>query len=289
MDKCRHSCCKGWEIDIDPETHAWYQTIGGEIGQELQKNIAVEDGVASFRLTEDERCPFLNEKGLCRLILTLGEDCLCQVCDDHPRFRSFFSDRTEIGLGLCCEGAGELMLRWQEPVHMQVMEDDGAQEPLPAEERELLAYREDLIQRVQDRSRSISARVAALSPETVDFAFWQKRLLELERLDDAWAETLALLTRPAPAALEEPEWDIALEQLLVYLFQRHLPSALDDGQPHLHAAYALLMWKVIRQLCAAQENPSVEGLIELCRLYSSEIEYSDENVAAILESLSKMP
>ena len=34
-DACRHTCCKGWEIDIDPNTRAKYAAMTGEIGQRL--------------------------------------------------------------------------------------------------------------------------------------------------------------------------------------------------------------------------------------------------------------
>ena len=30
--KCRHNCCIGWEIDIDPDTHDFYKSVGGEFG-----------------------------------------------------------------------------------------------------------------------------------------------------------------------------------------------------------------------------------------------------------------
>ena len=107
-DKCRHSCCIGWEIDIDPETRETYRRVPGPFGERL--NAAIEDGeVSTFRLGKGERCPMLNASGLCDLITALGEGALCQICADHPRFRSYFSDRTELGLGLCCEEAARLV------------------------------------------------------------------------------------------------------------------------------------------------------------------------------------
>lgn len=39
-DACRHTCCKGWEIDIDPDTRAKYAAMTGEIGQRLRDAIA---------------------------------------------------------------------------------------------------------------------------------------------------------------------------------------------------------------------------------------------------------
>ena len=113
---CRHSCCKDWEIDVDEDTLSAYRTVDGEIGERLRQAIYEDDDGAHFCLTREERCPFLNAEGLCDLILALGEDSLCQICADPPRFRSFWSDRTEIGLGLCCEAAVRLVLTQETPM-----------------------------------------------------------------------------------------------------------------------------------------------------------------------------
>ena len=69
-DKCAHSCCLGWEIDIDGETAALYEGLPGELGEELRQKMCREPE-PHFCLTAEDRCPFLNEKGLCHLILSL--------------------------------------------------------------------------------------------------------------------------------------------------------------------------------------------------------------------------
>ena len=107
-DKCKHSCCIGWEIDVDEQTDEYYKTVGGELGKRLGESIDRSTELSHFVLSADERCPFLNKNGFCDIISALGEDALCQICADHPRYRNFYSDRTEIGLGLCCEAAAEL-------------------------------------------------------------------------------------------------------------------------------------------------------------------------------------
>ena len=35
-DKCRHSCCVGWEIDIDDDTLEKYRNLEGEMGAVLE-------------------------------------------------------------------------------------------------------------------------------------------------------------------------------------------------------------------------------------------------------------
>ena len=38
-DKCKHSCCIGWEIDIDEHTYNKYMNIKNEFGNKLKNNI----------------------------------------------------------------------------------------------------------------------------------------------------------------------------------------------------------------------------------------------------------
>ena len=290
---CRHSCCIGWEIDIDPDSLARFRSVEGELGDRLRRNICENDEGACFRLTEEESCPFLNRDGLCDLILGLGEDCLCQICYDHPRFRNFFTDREEIGLGLCCEAAGKLILGWEGPMRLIAAADDGLCEKLTAEEAEFLEIRDELIAVAQDRSMPVETRLLkmlkwleleALSVEEPD---WISFLLGLERLDESWAERLKNCGQIQFGHVL-PEWEIAFEQMMVYLLYRHLPAGFEDGDLCGHIAYAVFAWTLVRSLCAAMDVPDFEELVEICRAYSSELEYSDENTAAIIERLHEL-
>ena len=69
---CRHSCCIGWEIDIDPETLALYRGLEGPLGDRLRRNITGGESPC-FALGDGERCPFLNRENLCDIILERGE------------------------------------------------------------------------------------------------------------------------------------------------------------------------------------------------------------------------
>lgn len=273
---CQHSCCIGWEIDVDQDSMERFSRVEGELGQRLRENIDRENGC--FRLGEGERCPFLNQEGLCDLIIGLGEDCLCQICADHPRFRNFLADRTEMGLGLCCEAAAELILMQQEPVGFRTLEDDGGDE---TPDGPFLAFREKLLGLVQDRSLPMVQRVENMLGACgialqIDYAHWADFLMELERLDESWAQVLQRLYEPEQPV--DDRWKIPLEQLMVYLLFRHLAGALEDGDVQGRVAYCALMWQLLRRMLR-------DDLCELARLYSSEIEYSDENLDAILEEI----
>ena len=304
-DKCRHSCCIGWEIDIDPDTREKYRHIPGDFGKRL--NAAIEDGadVSCFRLGENDRCPMLNANGLCDLITELGEEHLCQICADHPRFRNYFADRTEMGLGLCCEEAARLILTREEPMQLICLEDDGMDEELSEEEEALLALRGELIALMQDRTRSLEDRLDALL-DAVDFTIpernWAAVYRELERLDPTCdgmldsisqptycAATRGLSDRPLDpfgvASTEAKPLHTAWSNFTVCLLYRHLPGALNDDDIPGRVAFCVLSTRVLMALCAAKESCTMADLLDFARMYSAEIEYSEDNIAALLDAL----
>ncbi len=297
-DKCRHSCCVGWEIAIDPDKLAYYRSIEGELGARLQKGIDEEEG--QFILDEEERCPFLNRTGLCDLITALGEDALCQICRDHPRFRNFYADRTEIGLGLCCEAAGALILSQKEKMTLVTLEDDGAADMPDVADESLLAWREELFVLAQDRSKPIEKRAAeilqaaGLTLAQHSWAEWAEIYLGLERLEPSWTDRLLELKETDITAISPyggAEWELAFEQLLVYFLYRQLPLALDDGEYEGRAAFAVLSFAMIRRLLlvhfALHGSVALADLIEIARQYSAEIEYSDENIEILLYKIQE--
>lgn len=140
--ECRHSCCEGWEIDIDEETLNKYEKMPG-IAEHISR-----EGVPHFIL-KGSRCPFLKEDNLCELICSYGEDILCQICRDHPRFRNFWTGRVEIGLGLACEEAARIILGRKEPMKLVVLESDGEAVPLPEDEQWLMDLRQSMLDSVE--------------------------------------------------------------------------------------------------------------------------------------------
>jgi lysine-N-methylase len=286
-DKCKHSCCVGWEIDIDEETLRYYQTVGGAFGERLRAGIEIGEDCACFRLGEDERCPFLNESGLCDIILNLGEESLSQICTDHPRFCSFYGDRTEIGLGLCCEEAGRRLLSQKDKINLVVLRDDGEEDLASEEETAFFMKRDRLFEMAQDRRLSVFARMRKILRE-FDVAFprksfdeWIELLRSLEIMDSAWACLLSEAKEASVSDRMESEW----EQLLWYFIYRHVSEPERDiGKGIFFAVFSVY---VIRSLFAylSERDGEVgtEALVELCRLYSSEIEYSEENTRRIME------
>ena len=287
--ECRHNCCIGWEIDVDPVTLEKYKNVGGEFGERLFKNISL-DGEAHFVLAENERCPFLNSDNLCDIIINLGEDYLCQICDAHPRFRNELPDRVEVGLGLCCEAAARLILSKKEPVRFS---------PKIETDDEIILLRDEIISILQDRKIPLKERInevfSLLGAEKDERSTrkWADVLLGLERLDEDWTSLLLKLKEfdgdTADFDRFMCERQSEYEQLLVYLIYRHFANAPDFESAVARARFAVLGYEILLSLGAVIYNEkgdfTLENQIELARLFSSEIEYSDENLYTILDEL----
>ena len=253
-DKCRHSCCKGWEIYIDDDTLRKYATVGGEPGRELRRSIRIdEDGAAFATVGPEARCPFLNEKGLCRLILELGEEYLSEICTEHPRFYHTVNGVEEQGFGLCCEESANLVLSAKRPLRLNGQ----------------WYWRENAIKTAQNRRLPLEKRLRLLSalPKCNRKALF----LSLERMDGEW--TAALERWDGELLSVEQTLAVPLENLLVYFLFRHWTEEADTRA----LAFSVLSVRVL----ASMHTEGCGSLRELSRLYSAEIEYSDENTDAI--------
>ena len=287
-DKCRHSCCIGWEIDIDSDKLDYYNSIGGKMGAILRENIEISPE-PHFILKEGDRCPFLEENGLCRLICTLGEDSLCNICADHPRFRNFYENGIEMGLGLCCEEACRVILKEAEP--FSVVGDDFAYSD---EEKYIVNMRNKLISHLQDRSVSIKKRLdTILGIADIDISYdsfkeWREFFLSLERLDESWTELLSSVKTNCFSCPDD-NVSLPLEQLCIYFIYRHLPSTIYGGNLSAIIGFSVLATIFIYTLSVSaihRYQAFDDALCDVARMFSSEIEYSDENLEEIFAEFS---
>jgi lysine-N-methylase len=126
---CDDNCCHDWRLDIDKKTYKKYrQCRDSDLGNELRGKIArVRDAAsdcsyAKFVLTQEGNCPFLNEQGLCRIQLTLGEDMLSHTCKNYPRVVHSVDGVLEMSAQLSCPAVTRAVLLPAEPMSFSVIE-----------------------------------------------------------------------------------------------------------------------------------------------------------------------
>ena len=272
--KCKHSCCIGWEIDIDDDTLEFYNSIDSEMGDKIRKSITGD--IAHFKLTEGERCPHLNERGLCDIILEYGDGALCDICAMHPRFVNCYRDFDEIGLGLCCEEAARIVLFEEEKFHIDVVA-----------ENEFFAERREIVEILQNREKTIDERFNELSNKfgfELDFSL--DKLTEmyrsLERLGTTWDAELDKLQNMQfnGDVFKNSDMQIPFEQLACYFIFRHMT----DTDYKKWVKFTIVSCWFIGAISSGYADEGAlnkERVIDVVRMYSSEIEYSEENLKSV--------
>lgn len=281
----------------------------GEFGERLRANIAKND-VYSFIL-KDERCPFLNDDNLCEIILNMGEDKLCHICDNHPRYYEWFDGLKEGGTGLCCEEAARLILNngnYSEYYDIEIPD-----EPFDEYDGELYDFlfkaRETLFSFLRDDKADLFSIVSRM----LDYADWAqcaidnyaydevyseiqekqgskavpdyKRLLdifcEFEPIDEKWKPFISRIKEKA-AIPDFVKYGGYLRNIGAYFIWRYFMKGVFDEEILSKVKLAVIGMAVTGVIFTA-ENADMEQCIILSKNYSKEIEYSEENLEKLFD------
>ncbi|MBE6812236.1 MAG: hypothetical protein E7523_05080 [Ruminococcaceae bacterium] len=298
-DKCTDNCCIGWEIGIDSDTAAYYRSLGGAFGKRLCENIADDD---TFIL-QDERCPFLNNKNLCDIIIHCGKEHLCQICRDHPRYFEWYGNVKEGGIGLSCEEGARLILTTDRVLLNESQTDENeeeideelfrflcvsrkqifdllAREDMPPADKlcEILSFAEKL-QFIMDNPQAQesdfvqTAKSFAGDPVCAVAELFS----DFEPIDAAWTTSLREMQAGLPisfSALSGREENYIIN-LCRYFLWRYFLKGVFDGEILSKVKFAVVSPLVIRLLCGKEGGCA--SWIEKSKLYSKQMEYSDEN------------
>ena len=295
-DKCKNSCCIGWEIDVDRDSFNYYKTVNSDFGKNIISKIEIFP-TPHFKLDKNGHCPFLMNSGLCEIITNLGEEGLCQICYDHPRFRNYFESRTEIGLGLCCESAAKLILEDRNSFSVFPLDKTN---PLPVTENDLkvIKIRDEIISILNESDVKLNTKLETVLYKFGDgnilytsTRFWYNVYSNLERLDESWDKYLKYL-KNSPKILNDNSYsnkiENAFKNLAVYFIYRHIPDFMFEKTVECGVNFCILSVLIIKSIYDISqknaEHNNFNNLCEIARMYSSEIEYSEENIQKIIKN-----
>ena len=256
-----------------------YHSMTGSLGESLRQAITVDDEGSHFIFSKAQpMCPLLNEKGLCKVVLELGEEGLCNTCHMHPRFYKYIEDLELCGVGLSCEASVELLAR-QEPMDLLLftMEDDHNE--FNSEERltlhnvfELLAF-------------DLDPNLFQYTPKPSKQSF--KELLDLykqtEPIDENWTAQVNTLSSKLDQLITSVQTCIQHEDMSLfnkvyqYILYRQI-DMLSDYSLESILAYAKDGTDYILIASALDGQP----LKQVAR-WSQQIEYDEDNVELLLQ------
>lgn len=310
-DKCTDSCCIGWEIDVDETALEKYNKINTDFGEKIHSQIIKsEDGSSCFSLCENERCPFLNKKNLCDIIINCGEEYLCDICREHPRFYEWFVGVTECGLGLCCEEVCRILLENEEPFSL-IEENDEEEIVLETKDHVaesdlyiyLSAFREKLFEILFNKNMNFEEKLVKVLSKTETFCGEKikirnyKNSLELykktEPIDEKWTLFINDLSDNFESVLkvekefqEKIKGNMLYSKILAYIIFRHFTKAVFDKSIKERICFAVESVRFI-YLCDMKRyfekgELTLKYRIENLKNWSKQVEYSEENTDLLI-------
>ncbi|MBQ3528586.1 MAG: flagellin lysine-N-methylase [Clostridia bacterium] len=282
-DRCRHSCCVGWEIDIDSVTMKKYRTLSDGYGKNILESI--EGDEPHFRLCEDERCTHLDERGLCRIISCFGDEYLCHICRAHPRFYNDTVRGKEAGLGLSCEEAARIILSRDDYDKMIGIDEFCPQDEWECPDTDFdAAVHRERIYSILSADAPYPKRLSYIcdefkvSPAALPGEEWCEVLSSLEYLNEEHRRLFFCYS----SDLETPEKaEDYLRRALSYFVYRHCSGAGSEEKFRISLGFSLFCERLLSSMVREYKADTFEKICELARVISEEIEYSEDNTESI--------
>lgn len=276
-NQCHHTCCQKWTIDVDAETAKLYQTLPTPLGEDLRKFMTIDDEGYYFMFSDKQpTCPLLREDGLCRVVLELGEDSLCDTCHMHPRFYKYIEDLELCGVGLSCEESVEKLLATEGDQLLFTIEDDDGE--FTAEDHPVLENIFDLL-------------ALGINPAICQFTLnhsihYCQELVTVykktEPIDEEWTKQLAHLEAMLSSTTASTTMDLlkadtidvsALNKVYQYILYRQIDMLAE------YSLESLVRYAFDATVFIALLTHQFGNLPEQIRRWSEQIEYDEDNVA----------
>ena len=276
-NQCHHTCCQKWTIDVDEETAKLYQTLPTPLGEDLRKFMTVDDEGYYFMFSDKQpTCPLLREDGLCRVVLELGEDSLCDTCHMHPRFYKYIEDLELCGVGLSCEESVEKLLATEGDQLLFTIEDDDGE--FTTKDPPVLENIFDLL------ALGISPAICQFTPNH-SIRYCQKLISvykETEPIDEEWTKQLAHLEDMLSSTTAMNTTDLltldaqetaTLNKVYQYILYRQIDMLAE------YSLESLVRYAFDATVFIALLTHQFGNLPEQIRRWSEQIEYDEDNVA----------
>lgn len=276
-DKCEHSCCVGWEIDVDSRTLEKYKKLTNPYGTIIAQSISMED-TPHFKLSAGDRCPHLDERGLCKIILNVGEDCLCDICREHPRFYNYTSV-AEVGIGMSCTEAARIIL--SSPDHAQYVEIGEADAEADDCDFDGREHRAEIYAILQDSAPGYKEKLEMICKRfSIDIGEDRKWLDLFDTLEYLDTEHKKLFMNYS-SATRPCEKDEYLLRFLAYFIFRHCTEAIDEEDFRSRLTFCLFCERLFASLIFTKKAETLNEIAKLASIISEEIEYSDDNTLTL--------
>ena len=355
--ECEDTCCAGWEIVVDDETHECYKAVRGKFGDRLKNEIVQDEDGDNIFVLKGNRCAFLDDKDMCDIYKELGEEYLCYTCREYPRFTEEFGNIREVGLSLSCPEAARIIFRETGITKFELSEDDemvaGYNDISYDIFMQLLTSRKLIMGIIQDRSIKLNDRISIVLSfsQEIQGKIDKDKIEEIENIREKYSDDNFIksyigkleevkgkedtkynnireyfsvykdvdhINEECPEVLNEAaeyfygkdsdmnfyidkhkEFNTyyedklyEFEHLMVYFIFRYFMKAVYDYDVSAKVKFAIVSMIMIKELDVARwiKNNKIftfDDQVEVAKMYSKDIEHSEENVELLYEVFEK--
>lgn len=300
---CTDTCCVDWQVIVDKDTACFYNTLNTEFGEKIRSKMYCDQDNDVVFENENNRCPFLNSNNLCDIYINVGEEHLCHTCTMFPRFYETFGATKEMGLSLSCPVANDLILNDTNfNFDTDFNEDLPEINDLDADEfMTLKSVRDKILSYIKTdaplkvKLNTISSLAFTLKDVFVNKDFDKLEDFQIKNIENHLHFDFTVLTRLEYLTQEgketffnlnfnlENKYNQKFNNILFYYIYRYLLKSVYTNDFSETLLFAVFSVEVISSLFNINGDLSVAS-----RLYSKEIEHSQNNLNSIKEYLSSI-
>lgn len=153
-DKCKFTCCSGWDINIDNNTYGKWNKEKSKCTYILEKIRVIDSEYIIVDKKTKDSCPFLDEKGLCNIVKENGDEYLSLTCQSFPRIENVFEEIRELTLSCSCPEVIDIIEKSKDEVKL-IISNKTNEVDLPIE----IKIRDTIIKIIKEKDLSIEGKI----------------------------------------------------------------------------------------------------------------------------------
>lgn len=154
-DKCKFTCCSGWDINIDINTYEKWNKEKNKCKDMLNKLKFIDNDYIIVNKKTSDTCPFLDNKGLCDIVKSNGDEYLSLTCQRFPRIENTFEGIKELTLSCSCPEVVDIIDKIEEEIILLNCNNNDDDTDLPIE----IKIRDTIIKIIKEKNLNIESKL----------------------------------------------------------------------------------------------------------------------------------
>ena len=152
-DKCKFTCCSGCDINIDSNTYEKWNKEKNKCKDILNKLKFIDNDYIIINKKTNDTCPFLDNRGLCNIVKSNGDEYLSLTCQRFPRIENTFEGIKELTLSCSCPEVVDIIGKIEEEIILVNCNNDDTDIPIE------IKIRDTIIKIIKEKNLNIESKL----------------------------------------------------------------------------------------------------------------------------------